>query len=373
MEWSVIKINILHICSYYYGTKLYKNLMNNLLKLNLDLTVYAPCEYNYNYERNEKYLISSKCFKKWHRLFFFKKYNKIYNDLEGKIDVKKYDMIHAHSLFANGYVAYKLSKKYNIPYIVAVRNTDINVFFKYFFFLKKLGKKILKNASSVIFLSDSYKQYVTDKYIDVCEKEEFLNKAMVIPNGIDDEWFDSNISSKSMNEKNINLVFTGRIDKNKNVFTTIKSCEILKNKYNVTFTIIGKNCIKNFDKKIERFDYVKYLGVKNIEEIKKIYKNADIFVMPSRFETFGLVYVEAMSQGLPIIYTKGQGFDGYYKDGVVGYSVKYNDYQEIAKNIEKIIKNYSKISDRCIKHSNEFKWCDIAKQYYNLYTKIYKR
>lgn len=40
--------------------------------------------------------------------------------------------------------------------------------------------------------------------------------------------------------------------------------------------------------------------------------------MPSHKETFGLVYAEAMSQGLPIIYTKNQGFDGQFPDGYVG-------------------------------------------------------
>ena len=42
----------------------------------------------------------------------------------------------------------------------------------------------------------------------------------------------------------------------------------------------------------------------------------DIFVMPSINETFGLVYAEAMSQGLPVIYTKGQGFDKQFNDGL---------------------------------------------------------
>ena len=48
--------------------------------------------------------------------------------------------------------------------------------------------------------------------------------------------------------------------------------------------------------------------------------------MPSRYETFGLVYGEAMSQGLPIIYSKGQGVDGYFKEGTVGYGVVSDRY-----------------------------------------------
>lgn len=42
-------------------------------------------------------------------------------------------------------------------------------------------------------------------------------------------------------------------------------------------------------------------------KIIDVYRDSDIFVMPSKFETFGLVYVEALTQGLHLIYTKGQG------------------------------------------------------------------
>ena len=69
------------------------------------------------------------------------------------------------------------------------------------------------------------------------------------------------------------------------------------------------------------------------ENFIKYFIESDIFVMPSRYETFGLVYVEALSQGLPVIYTRGQGFDGQIPDGEVGYSVKCNDVNEIAEKL----------------------------------------
>ena len=77
--------------------------------------------------------------------------------------------------------------------------------------------------------------------------------------------------------------------------------------------------------------------------------------MPSFHETFGLVYIEAMSQGLPIIYTKGEGIDGYFKEATVGYSVNPKDVKNIVKKIEMIIHNYNKIS----------------KIYHNIYTSVF--
>ena len=78
------------------------------------------------------------------------------------------------------------------------------------------------------------------------------------------------------------------------------------------------------------------------DELLKEYRLNDIFVMPSKTETFGLVYAEAMSQGMPIIYTKNQGFDGQFCEGYVGYHVKYNDYRYIAKKISRIYSEYKK-------------------------------
>ena len=55
--------------------------------------------------------------------------------------------------------------------------------------------------------------------------------------------------------------------------------------------------------------------------------------MLSIMETFGLVYAEAMSQGLPIIYTKGQGFDEQFDEGKVGYHADCFNIEEIVKRI----------------------------------------
>ncbi|GAF71811.1 unnamed protein product, partial [marine sediment metagenome] len=97
------------------------------------------------------------------------------------------------------------------------------------------------------------------------------------------------------------------------------------------------------------------------------YRESDIFIMPSQKETFGLVYGEAMSQGLPIIYSKGQGIDGYFKEGKVGYSVNPNDTNDIIKKIELILENYHNISKNCHDMVEKFSWENIARTYHNIY------
>ena len=92
--------------------------------------------------------------------------------------------------------------------------------------------------------------------------------------------------------------------------------------------------------------------------------------MPSITETFGLVYAEAMSQGLPLIYTRNQGFDGQFPEGIVGYNVNCYDAREIADKIIKINKDYKSISQNCITLSSEFSWEKISGKYHGIYRSI---
>lgn len=89
--------------------------------------------------------------------------------------------------------------------------------------------------------------------------------------------------------------------------------------------------------------------------------------MPSHHETFSLVHAEAMSQGLPVIYSRGQGFDGQFEDGVVGFSVQYDSPEEIAEKVIDIINNYEAISQNCVEKADKFDWDKIAGKYIEIY------
>ena len=89
------------------------------------------------------------------------------------------------------------------------------------------------------------------------------------------------------------------------------------------------------------------------EEVIKYYNQSDIFVMPSLHETFGLVYAEALSQGLPIIYSQGQGIDGFFTEGQVGYHVRSKHPEDIVKAVEDIVSSYDVISSRA-KEASQF-------------------
>ncbi|RBP37823.1 glycosyltransferase family 4 protein [Garciella nitratireducens] len=368
-------MRILNINSYYFSSSIYKPMGEALLKKECDLTTYVPLSKNYEireecqYDELPNYLDVINCYNKYDRIFFYLKHNKIKKDFLSRYQFYNYDLLHAHSLFSNGYIAYCAYKKYNIPYVVAVRNTDVNLFFKKIIYLRKLGIEILLNASKIIFLSEPYKEYCIERYIEMQDHLQIKNKSVVVPNGIDKFWLENKLKGpKRKNEECIRIIFVGAITKRKNLDTVLKSCKILHKKgYSIKFTVVGKAVDKNIMERLKKCNFVNLVDRVDREDLIYYYRQSDIFVMPSITETFGLVYPEAMSQGLPVIYTRGQGFDGQFNEGMVGYSVNCRDAVEISEKILKIEENYTDISNRCVKLVDKFNWDKIANKYIDIY------
>ena len=362
-------MNILHICNDYFGTKLYSELISELQKRGLNNIVYVPTKEKVDYEiKTDFNIVTQKCFSNIDRFFFYRKGEKVFNTLREKVDLKNINFIHAHTLFSNGYVALRCKEEYEIPYIVAVRNTDVNTFLKLRPDLRTICKKIIKNAENIIFLSSAYKYSFLKKHADLIEGSR--NKVQVIPNGINDFWLENNYNSrKYINEKQtINILAVGEINKNKNYRKTIDVCQKLINSgYEVKLNIAGAILDKGVYRDICKSEFTQYRGVLDKENLIKLYRENDIFLLPSHKETFGLVYAEALSQGLPILYSEGQGFDGQFPDGKIGYSVKSNDVDDIVEKANLIIEKYDTIQARCADASKVFRWTNIAERYSKIY------
>ena len=366
-------MNVVHICSYFLGTQLYQNLIDALEQNDTKNRVYVPTINGTQASfQIHDYVDVSYCLNKYDRVLFHYKHNKILRDFYSKYNPGKFDIIHAHTLFSNGYIAWQIYEQYNVPYIVAVRNTDINTFFRYMPHLRGMGIEILKKSKRIIFLSEAYKDELLKKYIPIGLHSNILEKSVIIPNGIDEFWLKNRNQAKSLNSKNnINIVAAGAIDKNKNQLTTLSVCKkLILMGYKVDYTVVGRVFDKALYKKLIGNDFVQYIPHQPKEALINIYRNNEVFVMPSIHETFGLVYAEAMSQGLPVIYSRGQGFDRQFVDGEVGYPVDSFDIDEITENIIRIIDDYNNISGRCINSVDKFDWNSIAVRYIKVYSEV---
>lgn len=368
-------MNILHICSYFLGTKLYQNFVDVLVHNGTNNKVYVPITQGARASFEiHNYVDVSYCLNKYDRVLFNYKHNRILHDFYSKYNPDLFDIIHAHTLFSNGYIAWQIHEKYNVPYIVAVRNTDMNTFFRYMPHLRGMGTEILKKSKRIVFLSEAYKDELIKKYIPQDIHSLILEKSVVIPNGIDVYWLNNKNEVKLWNSKNdINVITVGTIEKNKNQLTTMSACKkLISMGYRVNYIVVGRVVDRALYNKLIGNDFVQYIPNQSKEKLIDIYRNNDIFIMPSIKETFGLVYAEALSQGLPIIYSRGQGFDRQFVDGEVGYSVKCSDVEEIVEKVQSIIVSYTDISERCIHSVDKFDWNSISERYINLYSEAIK-
>lgn len=365
--------NILHININYLTTSLHQTMVGHLDCLDIKSTVFAP-----TYDKRQvvvspdENVIVSECFHKWNRVNFYYKQKKIRNALENNVKVQDYDLIHAYTLFSDGNCAYELSRKYGVPYVVAVRNTDVNVFLRHMVYLRNRGIEILLSAVAVFFLSPAYKEKTLNQYVPGRLRDSIEKKSYIIPNGIDDFWFENKFIRVSdeflKNAKVIRLIYAGRIGRNKNIPLTLKAIDILKKEgWTVYFTVVGNVEDKKEFQTIIAHPSVNYHRSMPKEKLIDEYRKSDIFVMPSHTETFGLVYAEAMSQGLPVIYTKDQGFDGQFLEGEVGYHVSDRDENDIVLAIKDIVKKYKRISNACSGLCEKFRWDCICERYKNVY------
>lgn len=348
-------------------------MIERLETLGVDNQVFVPvCERDVTSIKPNDNVYVSQCFKNRDRYIFSLKQFKIIRTIEKNFDVASFDCIHAYTLFTDGNAAMNLAKKYNKPFVVAVRNTDVNDFFAKLFYLRGRGIKIMRHASAIFFLSESYRKQVFEKYVPKKYRDELYEKTQIIPNGIDDFWLENKPSQEFLANKKIGspikLIYAGRIDRNKNISTTQTAMDILAAKgIQSTLTIVGKIADENEYGKIMSHPNTTYLQAMPKEQLIDQYRTHDVFVMSSFTETFGLVYAEAMSQGLPVVYSKGQGFDGQFEEGLVGYHCTSFDANDVAETIERVVRNYDKIVAGNCSAVSKFSWDKISNKYNAIY------
>lgn len=140
-------------------------------------------------------------------------------------------------------------------------------------------------------------------------RKRFKYENIVVPNVIGGDVFFESIPRK---HESFDFVFTGALTERKGIWDLLEAfASFYKAHADSHLHIIGdgterlsiEKCVKN--EKIEKA--VTIYGRLNRSEISAVYSKCDCFVLPSRFETFGVVYIEALAAGLPVIGTKCGG------------------------------------------------------------------
>lgn len=328
-------------------------------------------KYNYNYPQTKVWI--SYVYRSWMKVFFIARVNKIYFELKNNNIVTTNSIIMAYFLMTDGAVAYKAHKNLGIPYVVSIRNSDINHYLKFRPWLKPLARKILSNAKFIIFVSPGYLDVAREIFGKKFYYEIIYPKVQIIGNIINSAWFCENANKSFFNKSNLRLIYFGEFSKNKQIESIIRAFDILSTQstFNPSLTLIGNygdNCKKIIEMASQRKGIKILNKIDDTLELIKHVDNHDIFIMPSKTETFGMAYIEAMARGLPVIYSKGQGIDGYFPDGFIGYSVSDPIESSIVKRVSDIVKNYKNLSREAQKASKQFNQQNIIKLYAEIFS-----
>jgi glycosyltransferase involved in cell wall biosynthesis len=210
---------------------------------------------------------------------------------------------------------------------------------------------------------------VVSNWLPSRRREAFAAKARIIPNGLPQFWL-ANTYHGQRDGGSLKILYVGDFSRNKNIPRSIAAVSRLNGSRPVSLTLVGGGGDGEEEVKslLATSPFVSWRGrVDKPEELASIYRQHDIFLMPSLKETFGVVYLEAMSQGLPVIYSRGQGIDGYFEPGGVAEAVDPLDPDSIAKAIQALAQRLDRIREQCVASAEAFNWPRIARMYVDSY------
>ena len=314
---------------------------------------------------NIKYFPRFPLIKLFNYFSYYYNFKLVFSDYINKYG--KPDLIHAHFSEFSSYAAYKTKKEFNIPYFITEHSTDFldGKFLKNY---KKnslkslLIKKIFINSKHIICVSNQLKK-------SICKFSPNLKKKIkVIPNTI--LYVKPNLDIK----KTYDFIFVGTFEKRKIPFLVLKAFkDLIKDKNKFILCLIGSGPLEKdmirYIKKNKLEKNIKFFSNLRRKEVIKKISQSKILLSSSLFETFGVVLIEAYSQGVPVLITDSIGVRDVFVKGcgrlltnfsVKNYSVNMlemiNNLDNYKKNkIIKVFKNnyQSKIVIR--KHTNLYK------------------
>lgn len=255
---------------------------------------------------------------------------KIYKEI---IKKEKIDIVHLQSCIWGGLGGTFMAKKLKVPFVITEHSSYYGRF-NVNFLESQIIKYTFKNADRVIAVS-SYLKGIISKY---CEDD-----IVVIPNMVNCSEF---LSYKTDNKNNkFTFLSLCYLKSNKGVDILIKAfSKYLKGK-NVELIVAGDGPERaNLEKLVVDLgisNQVIFKGSLLRGEVKYEMSNCNIFVLPSRFETFGVVLIEALASGKPVISTRNGGANDIIKD-FNGLLVNIDDIDELGEKMLYMYGNYDK-------------------------------
>lgn len=291
-----------------------------------------------------------------------------------------YDLIHSH-YWLSGCVGGQLQKQWNIPHMLmfhtlgAVKNAasveayepDLRI---------QGEREVVRDCDSIIAATDQEREDLIHYY------QASANKVSVIPCGINLNLFHS--MNREMARRHLEIdeyrtvLYVGRIESLKGIDTLIKAMTYLQDDERVRLMIVGGDDqseteldkLRSLATSLGISNLVDFAGLINHEELPYFYNAADVCVIPSYYESFGLVVLESLACGTPVVANRVGIVESLLDNHIIGYIMDDHEPHHLAEAIGRILKNPSErlsIIKTAREAVTDFSWeCiarDIVEQY----------
>lgn len=277
--------------------------------------------------------------------------------------VGKPDILHAHFLKTGASVV-MASKRHGIPLVITEHSSWLNK--------QNISARIVARFQPAYSHAD--KVIAVSKPLEKSMHRHFGIKATTIHNMTDTDLF--TFSATQRGWKEVRVVTCGGLIKRKRHDMTIRAfANLLKEYHNAQLKVLGGGPeMENLKQLCEQLDCeknVQFFGTVDRSTIAKEFQESDFFVLPSALETFGVVYIEAMAAGLPVIATACGGPEDFV-DSSNGILISVDDQQAYNEAMLRMAKEHSKYDRAEIsQHIRErFSSKVIAQQLLQVYKRV---
>jgi len=288
---------------------------------------------------------------------------------------ESFDLIHAQVGYPDGYAASKLAKNLNLPLVITCHGQELQIIVNKSPKLKELTINSLKSADRVI---------VTGPKLHRLAAQHNLTNLTIIPNGLEKQsQIDKQTAVKAESQANSQ---TPNLSQPK-PYTILSVANLIEQKgiqhviqalkeatMDFSYLVVGDGpCMSTLQTLAQEqglADKVLFAGQIPHSQIYDWYSKADLFIMPSRDEAFGMVYLEAMQAGLPIIGCLGEGIMPEIQEAKAGIAVPFNDPESIKAAIETINAIPSEYKQNALHLAAKYSWENNAQTQIKVYREV---
>jgi glycosyltransferase involved in cell wall biosynthesis len=274
----------------------------------------------------------------------------------------RYDLIHAHFLFPDGWLAYRLCRRTGLPFIATAHGSDVPGYNPHRLklahrLLSPIWKRVVREASRIVCPSQTLASLVRRGSPEA--------RTCVVPNGIMLSDFDPG------RERDKTVLCATRLLRRKGVQHVVASMGKLPPEWRLVVAGDGP-----FLPELQRLaapfaDRVTFTGwLDNASrEYRSLFETSGIFALPSDAESFGLVLLEAMAAGMPVVATRGTGCEEVVGD--VGLLVPRNDPGAVGEALSRLAEDsalrsyFGAIARKRVE--DRFSWDAVARDYLAVY------